>query len=141
MAKLPSAIQGARIVGERFVHLQRQQNPEGRMPLMDHIRELRNRVVKMTLALGAGMIVGFVFFGRAFAIIERPLCAAVVHGRAVRSKTGSPRMLSSAPSGLLSRAQRTARRFPFSCGRTYGVCSTASVRRCRPTRTPLSLSR
>ncbi len=58
MAKLPGAIQGARIVGEKFVHAQRQQNPEGRMPLMDHIRELRNRVVKIALALGAGMIVG-----------------------------------------------------------------------------------
>jgi len=44
MAKLPGAVQGARIVGERFVHSQRQQNPEGRMPLMDHFRELRNRV-------------------------------------------------------------------------------------------------
>ena len=54
MAKLPDAIQGARIVGERFVRTQRRQNPEGRMPLMDHIRELRNRVVKMLLALGRG---------------------------------------------------------------------------------------
>ena len=54
MAKLPGAIAGARIVGEKFVHAQRQQNPEGRMPLMDHIRELRNRVVKIALALGAG---------------------------------------------------------------------------------------
>jgi sec-independent protein translocase protein TatC len=81
MAKLPGAIQGARIVGEKFVQSQRQQNPEGRMPLMDHIRELRNRVVKMALALAAGMVVGFVFFSKAFAIIERPLCAAVVHGQ------------------------------------------------------------
>ena len=38
MTKLPGAIAGARIVGERFVHSQRQQNPEGRMPFMDHIR-------------------------------------------------------------------------------------------------------
>jgi sec-independent protein translocase protein TatC len=80
MAKLPGAIQGARIVGEKFVHSQRQQNPEGRMPLMDHIRELRNRVVKMALALAVGMTVGFVFFHWAFQIIERPLCAAVVRG-------------------------------------------------------------
>jgi len=80
MAKLPGAVQGARIVGERFVQSQRQQNPDGRMPLMDHIRELRNRVVKMALALIAGMIIGFVFFNWAFHIIERPLCAAVVKG-------------------------------------------------------------
>ena len=81
MAKLPSAIQGARIVGERFVHTQRQRDPEGRMPLMDHIRELRNRVVKMALALGAGMIVGFIFFNPVWKVIERPLCSATIRGQ------------------------------------------------------------
>ena len=80
MAKLPGAIQGARIVGEKFVHAQRQQNPEGRMPLMDHIRELRNRVVKIALALGAGMVVGFIFFTPVWKVIDRPLCAAVIRG-------------------------------------------------------------
>jgi sec-independent protein translocase protein TatC len=80
MAKLPGAVQGARIVGERFVQSQRAQNPDGRMPLMDHIRELRNRVVKAALALMAGMTVGFVFFNWAFKIIEHPLCRAVVRG-------------------------------------------------------------
>jgi hypothetical protein len=55
MAKLPGATQDARIVGERYVRSQRRANPEGRMPLFDHLRELRNRVVKMALALAAGM--------------------------------------------------------------------------------------
>ena len=81
MAKLPGAIAGARIVGERFVQSQRQHNPDGRMPLMDHIRELRNRVVKMALGLIAGMTAGFVFFQWAFHLIERPLCSAVVKGQ------------------------------------------------------------
>ncbi len=80
MAKLPGAIQGARIVGEKFVHAQRQQNPEGRMPLMDHIRELRNRVVKIALALGAGMIFGFIFFTPVWNVISRPLCSADIRG-------------------------------------------------------------
>ena len=80
MAKIPDAVAGARIVGERFVHLQRQQNPEGRMPLMDHLRELRNRVVKMALALIAGMVVGFIFFNPVWHFIERPLCSAVIRG-------------------------------------------------------------
>ena len=80
MAKLPGAIQGARIVGERYVRAQRQQNPEGRMPLFDHLRELRNRIVKMALALIAGMIVGFIFFDQAWRVIERPLCHTVVNG-------------------------------------------------------------
>jgi sec-independent protein translocase protein TatC len=80
MPTLPGAIAGARIVGERFVHSRRQQNPEGRMPFMDHIRELRNRVVKMALALVAGMTVGFVFFNQAWHVIERPLCATAIRG-------------------------------------------------------------
>src|SRR6516162_11442920 len=80
MASLPGAIAGARIVGEHFVHAQRQQNPEGRMPLMDHFRELRNRVVKMALALAAGMTAGFIFFDQAWHVIERPLCSATSRG-------------------------------------------------------------
>jgi sec-independent protein translocase protein TatC len=77
MAKLPSAVQGARIVGQRFVRLQREQNPEGRMPLMDHLRELRNRIVKALLALAAGMIIGLVFFRPMWNFITRPYCRAV----------------------------------------------------------------
>jgi sec-independent protein translocase protein TatC len=80
MAKLSSTIAGARIVGERFVRSQRRQNPEGRMPLIDHIRELRNRIVKMALGLGAGMVVGFIFFNPVWRIIERPLCSASIRG-------------------------------------------------------------
>ena len=80
MAKLPGAIQGARIVGQRYVSSQRQQNPEGRMPLMDHLRELRNRVVKIALALIAGMLVGFIFFNWAWHLIERPLCSSDIRG-------------------------------------------------------------
>ena len=80
MAKLPGAVQGTRIVGERFVRSQRQQNPEGRMPLMDHIRELRNRVVKMALGLTAGMVAGFIFFTPVWNLIQRPLCSTAIRG-------------------------------------------------------------
>jgi len=64
MATRPGALAGARIAGERFVHARRRQNPEGRMPLTAHLRELRARVVKMALALAAGMTAGFIFFAR-----------------------------------------------------------------------------
>ena len=97
MAKLPGAIQGARIVGERFMHTRRQQNPEGRMPLMDHIRELRNRVVKMALALAAGMVVGFAFFNPVFHLIERPLCHAVVRGETGCNTLGVNQLALSGP--------------------------------------------
>jgi sec-independent protein translocase protein TatC len=77
MAKLPGAIAGARIVGERFVRSQRQANPEGRMSVMDHLRELRNRIVKVVLALVAGMVIGLVFFHPIWSFITRPYCRAI----------------------------------------------------------------
>jgi sec-independent protein translocase protein TatC len=60
-------------------HSQRKANPEGRMPLMDHIRELRNRIVKAAIAGLLGMVVGLVFFDRIWNFIVQPYCKAV-HG-------------------------------------------------------------
>ena len=97
MAKLSSAIAGARIVGERFVHSRRQQNPEGRMPLMDHLRELRNRVVKMALALVAGMVAGFVFFNPVWHVIERPLCNATIRGYTGCDQLGVDKLVLNGP--------------------------------------------
>ena len=97
MAKLPGAIQGARIVGERYVSARRRANPEGRMPLFDHLRELRNRVVKMALALVAGMVVGFVFFEPAWRVIERPLCRATVNGHSGCATPGVNQLILNSP--------------------------------------------
>jgi sec-independent protein translocase protein TatC len=77
MVKRPSAIAGARIVGERYVSAKREQNPDGRMPLMDHLRELRNRVVKIALAVIAGAIVSWYFYHPIWNFIQRPYCQAV----------------------------------------------------------------
>ena len=46
---------------------------------MDHIRELRNRVVRIALALIAGMIIGWVFFTPIWRFITKPYCTAI-HG-------------------------------------------------------------
>ena len=79
MAMVPGAVKGARIVGERFVQTRRQ-NPEGRMPLMDHLRELRIRLVKSVLAIIAGMILALVFSNQTLNIVARPFCSAVING-------------------------------------------------------------
>ena len=97
MAKLPGAIQGARIVGERFVHSQRRVNPEGRMPVMDHLRELRNRVVKVLLALAAGTVVGFAFFNPVWHVIERPVCHATIRGQTGCQTLGVNQLVLSGP--------------------------------------------
>jgi sec-independent protein translocase protein TatC len=97
MAKLPGAMAGARIVGEHFVRSQRRANPEGRMPVMDHLRELRNRIVKVALALGAGMIAGFIFFAPVWHVIERPVCRAVIRGQTGCQTLGVNQLVLSGP--------------------------------------------
>jgi sec-independent protein translocase protein TatC len=77
MADKPSALAGARVVGGRYLRSKRQENPDGRMPLMDHLRELRNRVVKVAIAIIAGAIVSWVFYDRIWDFMQRPYCRAV----------------------------------------------------------------
>jgi sec-independent protein translocase protein TatC len=77
MAGKPSALKGARIVGEQYARLQRERNPDGRMPLMDHLRELRNRVVKIALAVLAGSVIGWIFYTWITNFLEAPFCTAV----------------------------------------------------------------
>ena len=97
MAKLGGAVQGARIVGERYVRAARQQNPERRMPLLGHLRELRNRIVKMALGVAAGMVVGFIFFTPLWHVIERPLCSAVIRAHAGCQTVGVNELVLSGP--------------------------------------------
>lgn len=81
MASKPSAVQGAAIVGGRYLRAKRQENPEGRMPLMEHLRELRNRLVKAAVVLILGMIVALIFSNQTWNFLTRPFCSAVVGGQ------------------------------------------------------------
>jgi sec-independent protein translocase protein TatC len=92
MASKPSAIRGARIVGERYVRSKQQANPEGRMPLMDHLRELRNRVVKAAIAIVLGMIVALCFSNQTIAWIIRPFCDSPIHGATGCTTLGSDQL-------------------------------------------------
>jgi sec-independent protein translocase protein TatC len=53
------------------------------MPLMDHLRELRSRVIKALLALLAGTAAGLIpwLFDRVWRFIEHPFCQATINGR------------------------------------------------------------
>ncbi len=60
----------------------RRANPEARMPLMEHIRELRNRVIKIAVAIAVGSVIGWLLYPHIFAFIEGPFCklpAAIRH--------------------------------------------------------------
>ena len=52
----------------------RQENPEGRMPLMEHLRELRNRLFKAALGLAVGAIIGYLVFPYVWHILQGPYC-------------------------------------------------------------------
>ncbi|WP_344105167.1 twin-arginine translocase subunit TatC [Nocardiopsis rhodophaea] len=55
------------------------------MPLMDHLRELRNRLVKAMIAIALGTVVGYYVYDPVWAVLKAPYCAlpeaqAVVDG-------------------------------------------------------------
>lgn len=49
-------------------------NPEARMPLMEHLRELRNRILRALLAILAGAVIGWFVYPHVWHFIEAPYC-------------------------------------------------------------------
>jgi sec-independent protein translocase protein TatC len=80
-SRLNETVNGARIAGSRLIAASKKSDPEGRMPLMDHLRELRNRLLKAALALVLAMVVGFVFFNPIWHLVSHPFCSAVINGK------------------------------------------------------------
>jgi sec-independent protein translocase protein TatC len=52
----------------------RPSNPDGRMPLMEHIRELRNRLLKAIAGIMAGAVVGWIFYDPIWRVLQHPYC-------------------------------------------------------------------
>jgi sec-independent protein translocase protein TatC len=88
MPSKPSAIRGARVVGERYVRAKRLGNPEGRMPLMEHLRELRNRVIKVVLVIVVGMAVALLYADQTWSFVVHPFCSAVIRGQSGCHRAG-----------------------------------------------------
>lgn len=51
------------------------------MSLIEHIRELRSRLLKALAGLAAGMTVGWIFFNPVWKFLERPYCNIRIDGR------------------------------------------------------------
>jgi sec-independent protein translocase protein TatC len=51
------------------------------MPLSDHLRELRSRVLKAGIALALGMVVGWIFYAEIFAWLSAPFESAIEESR------------------------------------------------------------
>jgi sec-independent protein translocase protein TatC len=52
-----------------------QRNPEGRMSVLDHLRELRRRLVLALLFVIAGAILGWFFYGHILDVLRHPYCS------------------------------------------------------------------
>src|SRR5215471_20958690 len=74
MSTMPDPVAPPRARGSRMPGQTRRHNPEARMSLIEHIRELRNRLLKALLGLGLGMVVGWFFFTPVWHFIEKPYC-------------------------------------------------------------------
>ena len=60
--------------GQRDLGLQGRANPDARMPLLEHIRELRNRVIKVAVAVAIGSIIAGIFYHPIWHFIAAPYC-------------------------------------------------------------------
>ena len=93
-SKLGESVNGARIAGSRLIAASKKNDPDGRMPLIDHLRELRNRLLKAALALVLVMVLGFVFFDQIWSFISHPFCSAVINGKTGCRRTGDQLVVS-----------------------------------------------
>jgi sec-independent protein translocase protein TatC len=56
-------------------------SPAGQMSLLEHLTELRTRLFKVTLALAAGTVVGYIVFPEVLTGLVAPYCTALDHIR------------------------------------------------------------
>ncbi|TDD65191.1 twin-arginine translocase subunit TatC [Jiangella aurantiaca] len=66
----------ATVIGRRGKGSKPERDPEGRMTLTEHLRELRNRVLKAALAVVAFGVLGFVFRDQIFNFLVDPFIEA-----------------------------------------------------------------
>lgn len=57
------------------------EEPPAAMPLTEHLRELRSRLVKAGIAIAIGMVVGWIYYEQLFAWLSAPFSGAVEQAR------------------------------------------------------------
>src|SRR5436190_886182 len=45
------------------------------MPVMDHLRELRSRVIKVLVIISIGTVLGWIFYPHILDVLKRPYCS------------------------------------------------------------------
>ena len=71
----------------------RKHNPEGRMAVMDHLRELRRRLIAIVLLIAAGAILGWYLYNPVLHFLEHPYCSVSYQHRFPGIKTKSCKLI------------------------------------------------
>lgn len=94
----------ARLKNSTLKNSKRRSNPTGEMTLVEHLQELRRRLIISVLALVIATIVGFIWYQSApfgisplGEILRGPYCSLPTEKRAVFSPDGECRLLATAP--------------------------------------------
>jgi sec-independent protein translocase protein TatC len=58
------------------------------MPVLDHLRELRRRLIFVMLIIAAGAVLGWVFYGHILDVLKEPYCKVPTKFRATPTGTG-----------------------------------------------------
>jgi sec-independent protein translocase protein TatC len=61
--------------GSRRLLRRRAKDPEGRMPVLDHLRELRRRVIYIVLIVAVGAVAGWYLYRYTLPFLEHPYCS------------------------------------------------------------------
>jgi sec-independent protein translocase protein TatC len=91
--------------------------PDGTMPLMEHLHELRRRLFVATLAIGIGSVVGFIWFGHGIPsiglpslsdILTAPYCAVPADRRVTFGTADECKLLATGPFSALELQLKSA---------------------------------
>lgn len=63
------------------IRTKRTQNPEGRMSVLDHLRELRRRLITIMVVISVGAVLGYELYPHTLEILKHPYCRIDYHHR------------------------------------------------------------
>ncbi|MDK8659224.1 twin-arginine translocase subunit TatC [Corynebacterium sp. MSK204] len=104
----PVGEQGSRVRRKRRGFSRKPKNPTGEMTLVQHLQELRRRIIISLLALVIGAIIGFIWYQQApfripplGEILREPYCSLPEDKRANFNNDGECRLLATSPFEML----------------------------------------
>jgi sec-independent protein translocase protein TatC len=63
------------VARRRLLPGRRRENPEARMPILGHLRELRRRLIVIVLIISAGAVLGWLLYDPLIKFLEQPYCS------------------------------------------------------------------